>query len=139
MIAAAMVTTFDKAQELNLDPAIYGTFAEIGAGQETANWFFRASGSAGIGVSSRSTSVTWCPTRAKASADPRPPMPAPTTTMRCDPLTTGHPASTGRAGPAARAGGIFPTPVPRPGTASVMIRSACVAWRLCASTARSAP
>lgn len=43
-----MPTTFDKAQELNLDPAIYGTFAEIGAGQETANWFFRASGSAGM-------------------------------------------------------------------------------------------
>ena len=43
-----MPTTFDKAQELNLDPGIYGTFAEIGAGQETANWFFRASGSAGM-------------------------------------------------------------------------------------------
>ena len=43
-----MATTLDKAQELNLDPGIYGTFAEIGAGQETANWFFRASGSAGI-------------------------------------------------------------------------------------------
>jgi hypothetical protein len=45
---AAMASTYDKAQELNLDPAIYGTFAEIGAGQETANWFFRASGSAGM-------------------------------------------------------------------------------------------
>jgi len=43
-----MPTTFDKAQELNLDQGIYGTFAEIGAGQETANWFFRASGSAGM-------------------------------------------------------------------------------------------
>ncbi len=43
-----MATTLDKAQELNLDPGIYGTFAEIGAGQETANWFFRASGSAGM-------------------------------------------------------------------------------------------
>jgi hypothetical protein len=47
-MAAAMASTYDKAQELNLDPAIYGTFAEIGAGQETANWFFRASGSAGM-------------------------------------------------------------------------------------------
>ena len=37
-------STYDKAQELNLDPAVYGTFAEIGAGQETANWFFRAPG-----------------------------------------------------------------------------------------------
>jgi hypothetical protein len=41
-------TTYDKALELNLDPHVYGTFAEIGAGQETANWFFRVSGSAGL-------------------------------------------------------------------------------------------
>ena len=41
-------TTYDKALELNLDPAIYGTFAEIGAGQETVNCFFRASGTAGL-------------------------------------------------------------------------------------------
>lgn len=41
-------TTYDKALELNLDPQVYGTFAEIGAGQETANWFFRASGTAGL-------------------------------------------------------------------------------------------
>ncbi|MCB0818926.1 MAG: TonB-dependent receptor, partial [Flavobacteriales bacterium] len=41
-------TPYDKALELNLDPCIYGTFAEIGAGQETANWFFRASGTAGL-------------------------------------------------------------------------------------------
>jgi hypothetical protein len=41
-------TTRDKAFELNLDPQVYGTFAEIGAGQETANWFFRVSGAAGL-------------------------------------------------------------------------------------------
>ncbi len=41
-------TTLDKAEELNLDPQIYGTFAEIGAGQETGNFFFRASGTAGL-------------------------------------------------------------------------------------------
>jgi hypothetical protein len=41
-------TSYDKAQELNLDPPVYGTLAEIGAGQETANWFFRASGTAGL-------------------------------------------------------------------------------------------
>jgi hypothetical protein len=41
-------STFEKAQELNLDPLIYGTFAEIGAGQETGNYFFRASGTAGL-------------------------------------------------------------------------------------------
>lgn len=43
----ATQNTYEKALELNLDPEIYGTFAEIGAGQETANWFFRTSGSAG--------------------------------------------------------------------------------------------
>jgi len=37
----------EKALKLNLDGSIYGTFAEIGAGQEVANWFFRASASAG--------------------------------------------------------------------------------------------
>jgi len=41
-------STYDKVLELNLDPAIYGTFAEIGAGQETANRFFSASGAAGM-------------------------------------------------------------------------------------------
>ena len=41
-------TTYAKALELNLDSKIYGTFAEIGAGQETANWFFRVSGAAGL-------------------------------------------------------------------------------------------
>jgi len=40
-------TTYNKALELNLDSEKYGVFAEIGAGQETANWFFRASASAG--------------------------------------------------------------------------------------------
>ena len=41
-------STYEKAQELNLDPLVYGTFAEIGAGQETANYFFHASGTAGL-------------------------------------------------------------------------------------------
>lgn len=36
-----------KALDLNLDPNIYGTFAEIGAGQEVARNFFRAGGAAG--------------------------------------------------------------------------------------------
>lgn len=39
--------SYEKALAINLDPRIYGVFAEIGAGQETANWFFRVSGSAG--------------------------------------------------------------------------------------------
>jgi len=42
------LSTFEKATELNLDPRVYGTFAEIGAGQETVNHFFRASGTAGL-------------------------------------------------------------------------------------------
>lgn len=41
------LTTFEKALAINLDPKVYGVFAEIGAGQETANWFFRVSASAG--------------------------------------------------------------------------------------------
>ncbi len=36
-----------KALELNLDPGIYGSFAEIGAGQEVGRWFFRVGGAAG--------------------------------------------------------------------------------------------
>ncbi len=40
-------TTYDKALRINLDEEKYGTFAEIGAGQEVANWFFRASATAG--------------------------------------------------------------------------------------------
>ncbi len=40
-------STQQKAFELNMDPGFYGTFAEIGAGQEVARWFFRAGGAAG--------------------------------------------------------------------------------------------
>src|SRR5213596_3342815 len=36
-----------KALRINLDANRYGTFAEIGAGQEVARWFFRAGGAAG--------------------------------------------------------------------------------------------
>src|SRR5258708_35793885 len=36
-----------KALQINLDPTKYGTFAEIGAGQEVARWFFRVGGAAG--------------------------------------------------------------------------------------------
>ena len=41
------MSTYQKALAINLDLQRYGVFAEIGAGQETANWFFRVSGSAG--------------------------------------------------------------------------------------------
>ena len=37
----------DKALAVNLDPRYYGTFAEIGAGQEVVRWFFRTGGAAG--------------------------------------------------------------------------------------------
>jgi len=40
-------TTLEKALRLNLDRSIYGTFAEIGAGQDVANWFFKAGGASG--------------------------------------------------------------------------------------------
>ena len=36
-----------KALSMNLDKGQYGTIAEIGAGQETARWFFRVGGAAG--------------------------------------------------------------------------------------------
>lgn len=40
-------STLDKALQVNLDPRRYGTFAEIGAGQEVVRWFFLAGGAAG--------------------------------------------------------------------------------------------
>jgi hypothetical protein len=36
-----------KALAINLDPSIYGTFAEIGAGQEVARWFLTVGGASG--------------------------------------------------------------------------------------------
>lgn len=39
--------THRKALQINLDPSKYGVFAEIGAGQEVARWFFRVGGAAG--------------------------------------------------------------------------------------------
>src|SRR6202171_6419329 len=41
------VTTEQKALEINLDRAKYGTIAEIGAGQEVAGWLFHVGGAAG--------------------------------------------------------------------------------------------
>ena len=41
------LNTAQKAQAINFDPNKYGTFAEIGAGQEVARWFFRVGGAAG--------------------------------------------------------------------------------------------
>lgn len=39
--------TAERALAINLDPEVYGTFAEIGAGQEVARWFFSVGGAAG--------------------------------------------------------------------------------------------
>ena len=39
-------TTAEKALRINVDAGRYGTFAEIGAGQEVARWFFRVGGAA---------------------------------------------------------------------------------------------
>src|SRR5439155_937045 len=41
------ITTRQKALALNLDARTYGTFAEIGGGQEVARAFFAAGGAAG--------------------------------------------------------------------------------------------
>ncbi len=43
----ALLTTNRKALTINLDDSKYGTFAEIGAGQEVARVFFQAGGAAG--------------------------------------------------------------------------------------------
>ena len=37
----------EKALRVNLDVERYGSFAEIGAGQEVVRWFFQAGGAAG--------------------------------------------------------------------------------------------
>ncbi len=41
------LTTKEKALKINLDPRYYGSFAEIGAGQEIAEHFFKAGGASG--------------------------------------------------------------------------------------------
>jgi len=41
------IDSHHKALQINLDDTKYGTFAEIGAGQEVARWFFRVGGAAG--------------------------------------------------------------------------------------------
>lgn len=41
------LTTNQKALKINLERQFYGTFAEIGAGQEVARWFFKVGGAAG--------------------------------------------------------------------------------------------
>ena len=45
---------YGKALRINIDNRRYGTFAEIGAGQEVARWFFRVGGAAGTVAKSMS-------------------------------------------------------------------------------------
>src|SRR5689334_733647 len=42
-----ILSPHQKALRINLDAKRYGTFAEIGAGQEVARWFFRVGGASG--------------------------------------------------------------------------------------------
>jgi len=44
---AENLTAVQKTFALNLDPDLYGSIAEIGAGQEVARYFFLAGGAAG--------------------------------------------------------------------------------------------
>ena len=46
-VISSVPTTKNKALRINLNSDIYGTFAEIGAGQETARNFFRSGGASG--------------------------------------------------------------------------------------------
>jgi len=46
--------TWQKALDINLDSSRYGSFAEIGAGQEVVRWFFRVGGAAGTVAKSMS-------------------------------------------------------------------------------------
>jgi len=47
LMSSELLTTNRKALTVNLDEPRYGTFAEIGAGQEVARHFFQAGGAAG--------------------------------------------------------------------------------------------
>jgi hypothetical protein len=47
MPSSELLDTHQKALRVNLDNTKYGTFAEIGAGQEVARWFFRVGAAAG--------------------------------------------------------------------------------------------
>lgn len=51
-MATEKIDTYNKALTINLDATIFGTFAEIGAGQETARWFL------GVGAASGTVAKT---------------------------------------------------------------------------------
>lgn len=47
MATVERLDTHHKALTLNLDPSVFGSFAEIGAGQEVARWFLIVGGASG--------------------------------------------------------------------------------------------
>jgi len=47
MEAPKKLGTHQKALSINLDASVFGSFAEIGAGQEVARWFLRVGGASG--------------------------------------------------------------------------------------------
>jgi hypothetical protein len=47
MVSKEKLNTHQKALGINLDPTSYGSFAEIGAGQEVVRWFLVAGGASG--------------------------------------------------------------------------------------------
>ena len=47
MATGEKVDTHQKALSINLDPTIFGSFAEIGAGQEVARWFLQVGAASG--------------------------------------------------------------------------------------------
>jgi len=47
MVTAPKLDTHHKALTVNLDPSTFGSFAEIGAGQEVARWFLRVGAASG--------------------------------------------------------------------------------------------
>ena len=53
-LSDARPDTHGKALRINVDRRRYGTFAEIGAGQEVVRWFFRVGGAAGTVAKSMS-------------------------------------------------------------------------------------
>lgn len=62
--------THHKALAINLDRGIYGTLAEIGAGQEAARWFLQVGGAPPVPSRRRSPRTTWSlATRSTARSD----------------------------------------------------------------------
>jgi hypothetical protein len=47
MASEEMLNTHQKALRINLDATSYGSFAEIGAGQEVVRWFLVVGGASG--------------------------------------------------------------------------------------------